>query len=143
MPNYITEGTGMRILLAAGGVPDGTNIPQARYMTERTGKKIAAALESGAAAAVTVIEPEATELELEPCPKTYKWGEVAELSVTVTADSQYHFMFTCPSDAATVLTITGETVRCGDTLETGKTYEVDIWAGITRICEVDGEAVTP
>lgn len=142
MPKYITEGTGMRILLAAGGVPDGA-MPQARYMTERTGKKIAAALESGAAAAVTVIEPEATELELEPCPKTYKWGEVEELSVTVTADSQYHFMFTCPSGVATVLTITGETMRCGETLAAGKTYEVDIWAGITRICEVNGTAVTP
>ena len=92
---------------------------------------------------VSVVTPASgSTFTLDPCPVTYSFGEKAELSVTVTALSQFHFMFSCPSSAATVLTITGETMRCGDTLEAGKTYEVDIWAGITRICEVDGVAVT-
>jgi len=86
--------------------------------------------------AVSVITNPATTLTLQPCPVTYKWGEVAELTLTVTATTEYHFMFTCPSSAATVLTITGETQRTGDTLEAGKTYEVDIWAGVTLIREV-------
>jgi hypothetical protein len=85
---------------------------------------------------VSIITNPATTLTLQPCPVTYKWGEVAELTLTVTATTEYHFMFTCPSSAATVLTITGETQRTGDTLEAGKTYEVDIWAGVTLIREV-------
>ena len=93
---------------------------------------------------VSVVTPSSgSTFTLDPCPVTYMFGEKAELTVTVTAASQYHFAFSCPSSAATVLTITGETMRCGDTLAAGKMYEVDIWAGITRICEVDGEAVTP
>ena len=93
---------------------------------------------------VTVETPASgSTFTLQPCPVTYSFGERAELTLTVTATTQYHFMFSCPSSAATVLTITGETMRCGDTLAAGKTYEVDIWAGITRICEVDGTAVTP
>ena len=96
------------------------------------------------AAEVSVVTPASgSTFTLDPCPVTYSFGEKAELTVTVTATSQYHFAFSCPSGAATVLTINGETVRCGDTLEAGKTYEVDIWAGITRVCEVDGTAVTP
>lgn len=92
---------------------------------------------------VSVVTPASgSTFTLDPCPVTYSFGEKAELTVTVTALSQFHFMFACPSSAATVLTITGETMRCGDTLEAGKMYEVDIWAGITRICEVDGVAVT-
>lgn len=92
---------------------------------------------------VTVETPASgSTFTLDPCPVTYLFGEKAELTVTVTASSQYHFAFSCPSSAATVLTITGETMRCGDTLEAGKMYEVDVWAGITRICVVDGVAVT-
>ena len=93
---------------------------------------------------VSVVTPASgSTFTLDPCPVTYSFGEKAELAVTVTALSQFHFMFSCPSSAATVLTINGETMRCGDTLAAGKTYEVDIWAGITRVCEVDGTAVTP
>lgn len=92
---------------------------------------------------VTVVTPSSgTTFTLAPCPVTYSFGEKAELTVTVNTTSQYHFMFSCPSGAATVLTITGETMRCGDTLEAGKVYEVDVWAGITRVSVVDGVAVT-
>ena len=182
MPKIITEGTGMRILLAAGGVPNGANIPQAQYMRDSTGVKIAEALENGGGLPsggsagdvlmktadglewsddvtelksaitdkadaddipVSVVTPvSGSTFTLDPCPITYNFGEKAELTVTVTALSQFHFMFSCPSSAATVLTITGETMRCGDTLEAGKLYEVDIWAGITRVSVVDGVAVT-
>lgn len=83
-----------------------------------------------------------TTFTLDPCPVTYVFGERAELTVTVTATSQYHFSFSCPSGTATVLTITGETYRMGDTLEAGESYEVDVWAGITRISKLDGSAVT-
>lgn len=96
------------------------------------------------AAEVSVVTPASgSTFTLQPCPVTYNFGERAELTLTVTATTQYHFMFSCPSSAATVLTITGETMRCGDELEPGETYEVDIWAGITRVSVVDGTAVTP
>lgn len=95
-----------------------------------------------AAIPVTIEEPEESTLTLQPCPVTYSFGERAELTLTITATSQYHFMFTCPANAATVLTITGEIMRCGDALEAGKSYEVDIWAGITRVSVVDGVEVT-
>lgn len=92
---------------------------------------------------VTVVTPSSgTTFTLAPCPVTYSFGEKAELTLTVNATSQYHFMFSCPSSAATVLTITGETMRCGDELEAGETYEVDIWAGITKVAKVEGTAVT-
>jgi hypothetical protein len=92
---------------------------------------------------VTVVTPASgTTFTLAPCPVTYSFGEKAELTLTVNATSQYHFMFSCPSSAATVLTITGETMRCGDELEAGETYEVDIWAGITKVAKVEGTAVT-
>ena len=95
------------------------------------------------AAEVSVVTPASgTTFTLQPCPVTYVFGERAELTVTVTATSQYHFSFSCPSGTATVLTITGETYRMGDTLEAGETYEVDVWAGITRISKLDGSAVT-
>lgn len=88
-------------------------------------------------AEVSVVAPSSgNAFTLQPCPITYNFGEKAELTLTVTATTEYHFMFTCPSSAATVLTITGETQRTGDTLEAGKTYEVDIWAGVTLIREV-------
>lgn len=95
------------------------------------------------AAEVSVVTPASgTTFTLQPCPVTYVFGERAELTVTVTATSQYHFSFSCPSGTATVLTITGETYRMGDTLEAGESYEVDVWAGITRISKLDGSAVT-
>lgn len=92
---------------------------------------------------VTVITNANTTLTLQPCPVTYKWGEVASLTLTVTATSQYHFMFTCPSASATVLTLSGHTGTTGDTPAAGKTYEVDVWAGVALIREVDITAVTP
>lgn len=78
---------------------------------------------------------------LDPCPVTYDFGEMAELTVTVTADTQYHFAFECPSSAATVLTMTGITGTCGDTVEAGKRYEVDVWAGVAVIIETEVTAV--
>ena len=79
-------------------------------------------------------------LTLDPCPVTYAFGEKAELDLTVTATTQYHFSFSCPSGAATVLTMTGVTGIAGDTLAAGKTYEVDIWDGIALIMEVEATA---
>lgn len=88
---------------------------------------------------VSVITPESgSTFNLSPCPATYNFGECAELTVTVTPRSQYHFMFTCPSSAATVLTINGITGTTGDTtLEAGATYEVDVWAGIALYRKVE------
>ena len=90
---------------------------------------------------VTVLSPTGDTHTLKPCPVTYSFGEKTELSVTVTADTQYHFMFSCPSSAATVLTMTGITGRSGDTLAAGKTYEVDIWAGIALVKQIEVTAV--
>lgn len=96
----------------------------------------AAAASAAAAAQVTVVTPAAgASFTLDPCPVTYSFGERAELTLTMTATTQYHFMFTCPSSAATVLTMAGIT-KTGDTLAAGGTYEVDVWAGIARISEV-------
>ena len=89
---------------------------------------------------VEVLTPSETTLTLKPVPTTYKWGEVAALTLTVTADSEYHFMFTCPSGSITVLNTPGITGYMGDDLAAGGTYEVDIWAGIRNIREIE---VTP
>ena len=84
-----------------------------------------------AAIPVTIVTPETTNVTLEPAPVTYEFGEVAELTVTVTSTTLYHFSFVCPSAAATVLTINGITGTTGDdTLEADNYYEVDIWNGI-------------
>lgn len=96
----------------------------------------AAAASAAAAAQVTVVTPAAgASFTLDPCPVTYSFGERAELTLTMTATTQYHFMFTCPSSAATVLTMAGIT-KTGDELAAGGIYEVDVWAGIARISEV-------
>lgn len=86
---------------------------------------------------ISVTEPVVT---LDPCPVTYDFGECDELTVTVTATTQYHFIFSCPSGTPTILTITGVTGIAGDTLAAGKTYEVDIWNGIALIMEVEATA---
>ena len=93
---------------------------------------------------VVVITPASgTTFTLQPCPVTYSFGEMAELTVTVTANTQYHFMFSCPSSAATVLTIVGNTGTAGDTtLEAGATYEVDVWAGIALFRKIEVTAAT-
>lgn len=92
-----------------------------------------------------VEEPTDTEMTLKPCPKTYDFGEAAELEVTVTADAQYHFAFTCPSGSPTVLTVNGITATCdgNDTLEAGKRYEADVWAGVLLVKNMEITEVTP
>ena len=59
----------------------------------------------------------------------------------------YHMHRQCERNAQGLMNPTAG-VLCGIgqhdlTLVAGKTYEVDVWAGITRICEVNGTAVTP
>lgn len=104
---------------------------------------VAYVVDISTAGQVTVVTPASgTTFTLAPCPITYNFGEKAELTVTVSATSQYHFMFSCPSGAATVLTMNGITGTSGDTLAAGKTYEVDIWAGIAFIKEIEVTAVT-
>ena len=102
---------------------------------------IASALNTALAAIpVTIEEPTETTLELEPVPVTYVWGEEAALTLTVTSGTQYHFKFTCPAAAATLVTITDENSQTvpvsGDTLEAGKTYECDIWDNVAIFREV-------
>ena len=119
--------------IAAGEVviDDTLAIEGAAADAAATGAAIAAA-----GGQVTVETPAAgSTFTLDPCPVTYSFGERAELTLTLTTATQYHFMFTCPSSAATVLTMAGIT-KTGDTLAAGGTYEVDVWAGIARISEV-------
>ena len=119
--------------IAAGEVviADTLAIEGAAADAAATGAAIAAA-----GGQVTVETPAAgSTFTLDPCPVTYSFGERAELTLTLTTATQYHFMFTCPSSAATVLTMAGIT-KTGDTLAAGGTYEVDVWAGIARISEV-------
>lgn len=93
---------------------------------------------------VVVVTPASgTTFTLAPCPVTYSFGEKAELTVTVNATSQFHFMFSCPSGGATVLVMNGITGTSGDTLAAGKTYEVDVWAGVAFIKEIEITAVSP
>ena len=81
-------------------------------------------------------------LALQPCPTTYSFGEKAEINVTVTATTQYHFSFSCPSGTPTILTINGITGMAGDTtLEAGAYYEVDVWDGIALITKIEVTAV--
>ena len=102
---------------------------------------IAAAL---TAVNVSIVTPESTTVTLQPCPVTYDFGTAAELALTVTDTTHYHFTFTCPSNAATVLTLTGITGEAGDyeTLEAGATYEVDIWNGIAVYNKLEVEPIT-
>lgn len=90
-----------------------------------------------------ILSPSGNTHTLLPCPFSYDFGEKSELTVTVTVTSQYHFRFDCPSGSATVLTMNGITGKTGDTtLAAGKSYEVDIWAGVALIKEMDIEAVS-
>lgn len=89
---------------------------------------------------VSILTPTGDTHTLQPCPVTYNFGEKAELTVTAAANSQYHFMFSSPSGQACDLTMNGITGTAGDTVEAGKTYEVDIWAGIAMIRKIE---VTP
>lgn len=88
-----------------------------------------------------ILSPAGNTHTLLPCPFSYAFGEKAELNVTVTATSEYHFSFSCPSGTPTVLTITGATNTAGDViLEAGEYYEVNVWDGIAlyRKVEVTG-----
>lgn len=102
--------------------------------------KVWSADKSEKAQKVSVLTPVGNVHVLQPCPVTYSFGEKATLTVTVTADTQYHFMFSCPEGAATALTMNGITGRAGNAIEEGKTYEVDVWAGIAMVREIE---VTP
>lgn len=104
--------------------------------------KVWSADKSISAMAVTVLSPIGNVHILDPCPVTYSFGEKSMLTVTVTATTQYHFMFTCPNDAPTDLVMHGIVGTAGNTLEGGKTYEVDIWAGIALIREIEVTPVT-
>ena len=134
-----------------GALPDSTVIPtkasdlidDSGHYTKPAGGIPASDIASGVipTVTVTVLTPSGNTHTLEPCPVTYSFGEKSELTVTVTASSEYHFMFSCPASTPTVLTMTGITGRAGDTLAAGKTYEVDIWAGIALVKEIEVTAV--
>ena len=64
------------------------------------------------------------------------WGEIATLNLTLSADSnsvldEYMFTFTCPSDAATNLTLPSSIKWIQQPeLQAGKTYQVSIVNGL-------------
>lgn len=89
--------------------------------------------------AVSIVRPvSGNTFILDPCPVTYSFGEKAELTVTVTANSEYHFSFSCPSGTPTVLTITGATETAGDViLEAGEYYEVNVWDGLALYKKIE------
>lgn len=88
-----------------------------------------------------ILSPAGNTHTLLPCPFSYAFGEKAELNITVTANSEYHFSFSCPAGTPTVLTMTGATATSGDViLEAGGYYEINIWNGVAlyRKVEVTG-----
>lgn len=88
-----------------------------------------------------ILSPAGNTHTLLPCPFSYAFGEKAELNITVTANSEYHFSFSCPAGTPTVLTMTGATATSGDViLEAGGYYEVNVWNGVAlyRKVEVTG-----
>ena len=88
-----------------------------------------------------ILSPAGNTHTLLPCPFSYAFGEKAELNITVTANSEYHFSFSCPVGTPTVLTMTGATATSGDViLEAGGYYEVNVWNGVAlyRKVEVTG-----
>ena len=87
-------------------------------------------------------KPAGTALTLAP-GRTYDFGEAAELTLTVSADGHYHFAFVCPAASPTVLTVTGHTAECddNDTVEAGRRYECDIWAGVLLLKAMDAAGV--
>ena len=135
-PGVVKVGSSLSI---SNGVLDYPGGADGVYVSGET----AYVVDLNAPAQVSVVTPASgSTFTLDPCPVTYSFGEKAELTLTVTATTQYHFMFSCPSGAATVLTMNGITGTSGDTLAAGKTYEVDIWAGIAFIKEIEVTAVT-
>ena len=88
-----------------------------------------------------ILSPAGNTHTLLPCPFSYAFGEKAELNITVTANSEYHFSFSCPVGTPTVLTMTGVTDTSGDViLEAGGYYEINVWNGVAlyRKIEVTG-----
>ena len=88
-----------------------------------------------------ILSPTGNTHTLLPCPFSYAFGEKAELNITVTATSEYHFSFSCPAGTPTVLSMTGVTATSGDViLEAGGYYEVNVWNGVAlyRKLEVTG-----
>ena len=79
---------------------------------------------------------------LSPFPITYDFGEIAELNLTLTSTTLYHFAFTCPTNTPTILSMSGISGTTGDaTLEAGAYYEVDVWNGIALIAKVEVTSV--
>ena len=88
-----------------------------------------------------ILSPAGNTHTLLPCPFSYAFGEKAELNITVTANSEYHFSFSCPVGTPTVLTMTGATATSGDViLEAGGYYDINVWNGVAlyRKLEVTG-----
>ena len=132
MPKIITEGTGMRILLAAGGVPDGANIPQAQYMRDSTGVKIAEALENGGGGGEVIVTGSTPTITAEANTR-YLCGEVSTISFTPSDSGISDVIFTSGTTAA-VLTIP-ETVKFPagvdlTSLETSTIYEINVLDGV-------------
>ena len=81
---------------------------------------------------IEMVEPTETALAIEP-DKFYKWGEVASLALALNPQTspryagQYFFQFTCPTDAATSLSLPiGLIWSAEPKIEAGKTYQVSI-----------------
>ena len=83
-----------------------------------------------------ILAPSGNTHTLLPCPNTYAFGEKSELTITVTANSEYYFSFSSPAGTACNLSILGITGTAGDTVEAGKYYEVSVWNGIAYIKNV-------
>lgn len=134
MPNYITEGTGVRILLAAGGIPDGANVPQAQYMRDSTGVRIAEALENGGGGGGgEVIVTGSTPTITAEANTRYLCGEVSTISFTPSDSGISDVIFTSGTTAA-VLTIPA-TVKFPagvdlTSLETSTIYEINVLDGV-------------
>ena len=85
----------------------------------------------------SILSPAGNTHTLLPCPFTYAFGEKSELTVTVTATTEYYFSFSSPAGTACDLTINGITGTAGDEVEAGKYYEVSVWNGIAMIHNVE------
>lgn len=85
-----------------------------------------------------ILSPAGNTHTLLPCPFSYAFGEKAELNITVTANSEYHFSFSCPAGTPTMLTMTGATATSGDViLEAGGYYEINVWNGVALYRKVE------
>lgn len=87
----------------------------------------------GTDATVTVISSAAASLTLQPYPVTYDFGLKSGLTVNVSGNTRYMFMFKSPEGAACNLTINGVEETTGDTVEAGKTSIVEVWNGIAFV----------